>query len=1030
METDNQLSLLPYQQASVKMICDHFLERNRALLADEVGLGKTFVAQGVLREMAERHKKEHKGSPFRVAYICPNQNVAAQNSPKLAKACGAGWKISEEAADRLQDALDSYILTLGEDKQKTLQDNCVYTRLCRWLIKMGKTGCGIREAMSPQERYLYLPGSEKPEKKLSKPTECSHHNDHKGTKYLQLAAKGLLETMIKCAPEWLKRLKTLCGLDNPPSPDTKLPKKFYSFNQAAACRLAGITTEDYRLSMQHLYSAETGSGSGEEIQFEALTPGTSFKLYTRSGTYKERALLFATIECWLKQEKIQCDWFKKAQKNEKEKNSAFQDAFDSYKERLELLKLATIRLSNMIPEKVQESLHNNKPMEVPEIRKAFAKNNAETFLEYDLVILDEFQNFPELIGCGEKKDSAEASDDAMGDAETMARSIFQKGNCKVLLLSATPYSINDYIPEGFEEEADDSSSDKNKFFSDADERGRRTRDDVYQDFLRLLRFMGEGPDIEAQWKKRNRSNPEKCWEILHNAGIFRTERMSATRHAPIIRKLVSVIPSFSMRLKTNCLMSEQSGYRTSYGDSTPFPLVFGAGYKFSKDFIPEVNSLNLEEDWKKELFLTEEQLAGKTDSVQTGNARFQRLKKYFARVGASSMLWIPPCSHKEPLKGAFKGKDGYSKTLIFSHFRMTPLAITYLLCSEAARELGQNQYKELFPKEEIEKRIRSLLPEKTDYKRTLEELISYFVVLFSEAVGQAAVRKVYGDLSYPDAVEQYCKDGCFSDMLVEYVGLLKNEYGAKDAAMARAVREVALLRISRPKLNIWNGKAVESKQVKAANRFAVGLFPENDNGNDLIRRMRMIKNAFNSPFWPFVFTSTSIGAEGIDLHWYTRNVIHWSIPARPLDLEQREGRILRYRCHAFRLNAARSPALEDCLKPDWYGSGMFETQLNFSSDKECGSCFHIISWVLIEKGSRDEQLYEKALEIVGTYRKTLGTEQPPTAEHRRKFYKQYVNQYEGRNKDIDVPEYYDDHKSEFPGDNEYLKNRGKAEEQN
>lgn len=95
----------------------------------------------------------------------------------------------------------------------------------------------------------------------------------------------------------------------------------------------------------------------------------------------------------------------------------------------------------------------------------------------------------------------------------------------------------------------------------------------------------------------------------------------------------------------------------------------------------------------------------------------------------------------------------------------------------------------------------------------------------------------------------------------------------------------------------------------------MGLFSENENGSDLVTRMANIKNAFNSPFWPFVFTSTSIGAEGIDLHWYARNIVHWNAPARPLDIEQREGRVMRYRCHALRLNDSLTGAVEkDCVK--------------------------------------------------------------------------------------------------------------------
>ena len=53
-----------------------------------------------------------------------------------------------------------------------------------------------------------------------------------------------------------------------------------------------------------------------------------------------------------------------------------------------------------------------------------------------------------------------------------------------------------------------------------------------------------------------------------------------------------------------------------------------------------------------------------------------------------------------------------------------------------------------------------------------------------------------------------------------------------------------------------------------------------------------LRRAFNSPFWPFVLTSTSVGQEGLDFHLYCHAVVHWNLPSNPVDLEQREGRVM------------------------------------------------------------------------------------------------------------------------------------------
>ena len=76
--------------------------------------------------------------------------------------------------------------------------------------------------------------------------------------------------------------------------------------------------------------------------------------------------------------------------------------------------------------------------------------------------------------------------------------------------------------------------------------------------------------------------------------------------------------------------------------------------------------------------------------------------------------------------------------------------------------------------------------------------------------------------------------------------------------------------------------------------------------------------AFNSPFWPFVLASTSVGQEGLDFHLWCRAVVHWNLPANPVDLEQREGRVHRYKCHAVRRNIAEK------LGPDLLREGIPE----------------------------------------------------------------------------------------------------------
>ena len=88
-----------------------------------------------------------------------------------------------------------------------------------------------------------------------------------------------------------------------------------------------------------------------------------------------------------------------------------------------------------------------------------------------------------------------------------------------------------------------------------------------------------------------------------------------------------------------------------------------------------------------------------------------------------------------------------------------------------------------------------------------------------------------------------------------------------------------------------------------------------------VQRKEHVQHAFNSPFRPFVLATTSIGQEGLDFHFYARNIMHWNLPFNPVDFEQREGRVNRFKSHAIRLNLAKKygqQAAGDSEKDFWH----------------------------------------------------------------------------------------------------------------
>lgn len=167
------------------------------------------------------------------------------------------------------------------------------------------------------------------------------------------------------------------------------------------------------------------------------------------------------------------------------------------------------------------------------------------------------------------------------------------------------------------------------------------------------------------------------------------------------------------------------------------------------------------------------------------------------------------------------------------------------------------------------------------------------------------IDKLYGEQPYWRSVLDYCADGNLQAVLDEYCFQLKFEFAGKrvDADVLRQITDRAIealtLRTSR---YVAQATDAELTRIPITVRFALrygGAGNESENP-----RQPEVRNAFNSPFWPFVLATTSVGQEGIDFHWWSHSVVHWNLPSNPVDFEQREGRVNRFGGHAVRKNVA------------------------------------------------------------------------------------------------------------------------------
>ena len=159
-------------------------------------------------------------------------------------------------------------------------------------------------------------------------------------------------------------------------------------------------------------------------------------------------------------------------------------------------------------------------------------------------------------------------------------------------------------------------------------------------------------------------------------------------------------------------------------------------------------------------------------------------------------------------------------------------------------------------------------------------------------------------------VLRYCIDGNVQALLDEQVHMLKGFGGVGDdeevESVASDLFKALSIRASPVSVQEFPKDTKVGEPFRVACRYAMrfGGTKKSVESDKEVVRSEDVRLAFDSPFRPFVLATTSIGQEGLDFHQWCHAVMHWNLPSNPVDLEQREGRVHRYKGHAVRKNVA------------------------------------------------------------------------------------------------------------------------------
>lgn len=150
-----------------------------------------------------------------------------------------------------------------------------------------------------------------------------------------------------------------------------------------------------------------------------------------------------------------------------------------------------------------------------------------------------------------------------------------------------------------------------------------------------------------------------------------------------------------------------------------------------------------------------------------------------------------------------------------------------------------------------------------------------------------------------DATQKYqraCVDGCLEAVFDEHFWLRKSKVNP-DGLIDDLSAALA------PSVGTFGFKGAKKKDKIRIRCHAAVPFggtdteahrQDQDSDEPPPARSEEIRSAFNTPFWPYVLATTSVGQEGLDFHSWCDRLGHWDLCSSPVDLEQREGRIQRF----------------------------------------------------------------------------------------------------------------------------------------
>ena len=488
-----------------------------------------------------------------------------------------------------------------------------------------------------------------------------------------LVARGIIARAIDHLWNDVKRIDIIYICSNGSIARANLPKLQVGGTDersfALATRLTMLATQ--------LAPREGQPGLADsKLNFVSFTPGTSFNMGHSSGQGREREVLFHLLDPlinrriplmnftqgWIVNKE---DWRKRLRKRRPIDNDVrkrFEVAFNSRADLRHELHEALDTWFHHYRQHWPREAHLSRDQVIGKLRRLLAEVCVGA-LEPDLVILDEFQRFKELLDPrnAESNPAVELAQALFGTKAHDGKRV------RTLLLSATPYKLYTADAEiDHEEHYEDFLATTRFLLGDDDARVEAVRQQLTRFGAALKRAAGE-PDQAKEVEQAKRGVEHSLRNVM-----ARTERVGASED----RNAMVVEDRSQARLTATDVrqyIAADALFR-AVGDQDPMPFWKSApylahfmhGYKFDQLLKEAINApAKLIEvlEQQKSALLNADTLRS-WSQVDPGHAKLRELAGELLDAGLWRLLWMPPTLPYWPLEGPFEGKGGNDETLV------------------------------------------------------------------------------------------------------------------------------------------------------------------------------------------------------------------------------------------------------------------------------------------------------------------------------------------------------------------------------